>query len=114
LQTKLSSNLYPKIAVKGLCEKWSGGVPEMVIPLQGTERSRGLLAQAAQSIGRRAGVSTGGAITGPLIGNVALTINGVATERAGSLERRGQSREVNVQSVEVKVESSSFAQATHR
>jgi hypothetical protein len=101
--------------VKGLCEKWSGGgVPEMVIPLQGTERSRGLLAQAAQSIGRRAGVSTGGAITGPLIGNVALTINGVATERAGSLERRGQSREVNVQSVEVKVESSSFAQATHR
>jgi len=65
------------------------GIPEMVIPIEGTGRSRGLLSQTASMLGMGRGTTTQ---SGPISisMNVPITISGVAMEQAGAVGREVQ------------------------
>lgn len=69
------------------------GIPEMIIPLQGTSRSRGLLSQTAEAIGIGGGLRRGvGGASGPISVslNAPITINGAAAGQEGALGREIQ------------------------
>lgn len=78
---------HPSIAA--LAER---GIPEMVIPLQGTSRSRGLLSQTAEAIGiggiRRDTKRAGGPVSVTL--NAPITINGAQAGQEAALGREIQ------------------------
>ena len=64
-------------------------IPEMVVPLQGTDRSRGLLSQAAIAIGSQ---STRGRMEGqqPLVSvnaPITVTVNGAPVGQEGAVAR---------------------------
>jgi hypothetical protein len=86
---KQSGGLVAHPSLSALAER---GIPEMVIPLQGTSRSRGLLSQTAEAIGiggLRQGVGrTGGPISVSL--NAPITINGAAAGQEATLGREIQ------------------------
>lgn len=71
--------------VANLAEK----VPEMVVPLEGTSRSRSLLGAAAERIGMRTGTGGGGSPV-HLNMNAPITVNGVQSGQEGAIAQEVQ------------------------
>lgn len=63
------------------------GVPEMVIPMEGTGRSRGLLSSAASAIGMGSASRGGGTANISLSMSAPITINGAAAGQEGAIGR---------------------------
>jgi hypothetical protein len=72
-------------AISALAEK---GIPEMVIPLQPTDRSKGLLEQTASMVGprREAAAAAPVSVSAP----ISITINGVPAGQEGAVGREVQ------------------------
>lgn len=86
---KQSGGLVAHPSIAALAER---GIPEMVIPMQGTSRSRGLLSQTANAIGLGGLGGRGGGAAGSISVslNAPITINGAGAGQEGAIGREVQ------------------------